>query len=791
MTPPILHDLLSHATALRALARELVGDAQADDVLQEAAMQSMVKPPAKAGPTAGWLKQVVRNVASKQRRAERTRQRYEAQVAPAIGEPADRSAEDADTMRAMTEAVTSLPDPYRRTILMRYLREMTPKEIAAATKTPVSTVKTRLQRGLELLREKLEQRDTDWRAALGAAFATPILTPSTGTVTMTASNKFLLTFAVLLPVALFAWWQDDPVADAGSASVAETNAAGTGNVAAANGTLADAADPVGSQSAAATASTDAGSVASAMQKPLQPFMRLDLVGPAAFRRAFAPTNLGKLMASADGEKLWRPLVAPLDKMWAQLDQGSPDFRASRERVLAYAGRVRVLWLMAPDGEGHERMCGVFALDMDDHTDFAALAGDVARPLQNAIQAPPTNRKVEGREVSLLLDEEEVFLSLPMVIDRQLVAFFGEGSMLEVAVTQGLAALANDVAAPQAPVSFEVDIARLVRATDVLDEAVPAKLFGLESLSSLSVQLRPDQGHVEVEATVAWGEGQRGVFAGLFPDVADLPKIRTRVPPQATPWFVAPVRPDVIFDVIVEAAGLEDDGGVEGVRASIHEELGMHIDDELLDHLGGDVMVLGDLWEKDDYDAFKEGEDLPLGGCVAFSVKNADAFQRGLDKVLLYLKRHVRQSEVREVNGVKITKLGSVFVTGLHMAVGKDLFALAIGEESVAQLEALVTTEIPVGEPALPTAALQTRHLAPAGWNALGITDLRALLGGQVGMALEMLDNPMARAMGFDFAAEETQAMMDSLLPLIKRHALGDLVTMAGFEDNRWRLRLVW
>ena len=45
MTSPILNELLQRATALRSLARELVGDARADDILQEAAIQSMTAPP--------------------------------------------------------------------------------------------------------------------------------------------------------------------------------------------------------------------------------------------------------------------------------------------------------------------------------------------------------------------------------------------------------------------------------------------------------------------------------------------------------------------------------------------------------------------------------------------------------------------------------------------------------------------------------------------------------------------------------------------------------------------------
>ena len=126
-----------------------------------------------------------------------------------------------------------------------------------------------------------------------------------------------------------------------------------------------------------------------------------------------------------------------------------------------------------------------------------------------------------------------------------------------------------------------------------------------------------------------------------------------------------------------------------------------------------------------------------------------------------------------------------------MAVGQDLFAIAIGEESVAQLEALVAGKLQTKQSPLPTAALRVRHLAPNGWNTVGLTDLRAMLGGQVAMTMQLLDHPMVRAMGFEPDPEHTQATLDAVLPLVEHHALTDVVTMAGFQGDRWPRRILW
>jgi RNA polymerase sigma-70 factor (ECF subfamily) len=50
--------------------------------------------------------------------------------------------------------VRSLPEPYRTAVVLRYAEEATPDEIAGIVGQPVATVKSHLQRGLNLLRQK-------------------------------------------------------------------------------------------------------------------------------------------------------------------------------------------------------------------------------------------------------------------------------------------------------------------------------------------------------------------------------------------------------------------------------------------------------------------------------------------------------------------------------------------------------------------------------------------------------------------------------------------------------------
>jgi len=66
--------------------------------------------------------------------------------------------EACDLSRAVAEAVAALPDEQREVIVLKEYQELTFVEIARVLQLPVSTVKTRLYRGLVLLRQKLERQ---------------------------------------------------------------------------------------------------------------------------------------------------------------------------------------------------------------------------------------------------------------------------------------------------------------------------------------------------------------------------------------------------------------------------------------------------------------------------------------------------------------------------------------------------------------------------------------------------------------------------------------------------------
>ena len=166
--PDILERLLAEADWLPRMARGLVsGDADvADDVAQQTWVAALRSPPDDARSPRGWLATVARRVVSRMARTDGRREGRERSVAPreSAVDPA-RLTERVEMQRRVADAVLSLDEPYRSTVVMRYFEDRTPKEIAAALSIPPATVRTRLHRALAMLRGRLDEKHEGGRRA--------------------------------------------------------------------------------------------------------------------------------------------------------------------------------------------------------------------------------------------------------------------------------------------------------------------------------------------------------------------------------------------------------------------------------------------------------------------------------------------------------------------------------------------------------------------------------------------------------------------------------------------------
>ncbi|HVS09663.1 MAG TPA: RNA polymerase sigma factor, partial [Planctomycetota bacterium] len=209
MTPtgPSLEVLLANAGWMRRLARRLARDeGEAEDLVQETWLAALRRGPGEE-PPASWLAQVLRNLASKAERSRRHRRSREALAArPEKLASTAELYERARLQRELASAVLELGEPYASTILLRYFEGLPPRAIARRQGVSISTVKTRLARGQERLRERLE-REHGGREAWLAALV-PLLYPASapdatlGKLLVNAKLKLAVAMAVALAVAM-------------------------------------------------------------------------------------------------------------------------------------------------------------------------------------------------------------------------------------------------------------------------------------------------------------------------------------------------------------------------------------------------------------------------------------------------------------------------------------------------------------------------------------------------------------------------------------------------------------
>jgi RNA polymerase sigma-70 factor (ECF subfamily) len=122
-----------------------------------------------------WLYQIATNLCRDRLRRRRTRGTVSLEAleetGPVIMDPrpgADEWLQQLDIGRVVRRAVEALPEEQRVVVILKEYQELTFLEIAQALDVPLSTVKTRLYRGLGQLRLRLEREGMREAAPLPA-----------------------------------------------------------------------------------------------------------------------------------------------------------------------------------------------------------------------------------------------------------------------------------------------------------------------------------------------------------------------------------------------------------------------------------------------------------------------------------------------------------------------------------------------------------------------------------------------------------------------------------------------
>jgi len=169
---PTAATLVEHVGFVHALARAaLHGDPESEDVAQEVLAAALRGPLRTPEHQRSWLARAINHRVLDLLRGRARRRVREHRAARAEAEPSTLDlVARAETGRHLVAAVLALEEPLRAALLLRFYENLPPRSIAARLGIPVETVRTRVKRGIALLRAHLAQGDAaggrSWIAAL-------------------------------------------------------------------------------------------------------------------------------------------------------------------------------------------------------------------------------------------------------------------------------------------------------------------------------------------------------------------------------------------------------------------------------------------------------------------------------------------------------------------------------------------------------------------------------------------------------------------------------------------------
>lgn len=164
--PKALNEFFSrHGNRIKSVIGSVVHEeGDADDVLQEILIQvwrESGRYSPKAGKLLGWVVTLARRRAIDRLRRKqayyRAKERYEAFLdrQPALAPPSFDEISRTDLRRYLHRRLKALPRYQRQAIELSFFTGLSHREIAAVTRAPLGTVKTRLELGLQKLTQSL------------------------------------------------------------------------------------------------------------------------------------------------------------------------------------------------------------------------------------------------------------------------------------------------------------------------------------------------------------------------------------------------------------------------------------------------------------------------------------------------------------------------------------------------------------------------------------------------------------------------------------------------------------
>ncbi|MFN0207479.1 MAG: sigma-70 family RNA polymerase sigma factor [Planctomycetota bacterium] len=230
--------LASYDRFIRSIARSLITDAHAvDDVVQQTYVAALQKPPDATNRFRAWIATVARNFARAANRKQQLHDRHERKSAKSELLPsAAEMAQIEETRHRLAQALIQLPETYRSVLWFRYYDNLPPRAIAKKLDISVETVRTRLKRGIMILRQQLDREygsRREWSLAVVPLATSGMLSSGGGSILTNASILMITKTKVwaaaaallVLSIAFWALWGfgENETKDSANVALQKTN----------------------------------------------------------------------------------------------------------------------------------------------------------------------------------------------------------------------------------------------------------------------------------------------------------------------------------------------------------------------------------------------------------------------------------------------------------------------------------------------------------------------------------------------------------------------------------------
>ncbi|HEU4418531.1 MAG TPA: hypothetical protein VFT55_06300 [Planctomycetota bacterium] len=343
--------------------------------------------------------------------------------------------------------------------------------------------------------------------------------------------------------------------------------------------------------------------------------------------------------------------------------------------------------------------------------------------------------------------------------------------------------------------MKVVAARMKERPAPFDIAQMLQDFGLRSLKFASLALGAEDKHVVSEFHLSLGDGERGLFSTVMLDQAR-PKLLRWVPGNSEAFSVGAFDAGALFAVVKSIWELMGDDvpiTFEKAMEAFTEATKVRLEEELIAHLGTEMMTVGDAEAQIDAAALDEtGSSPPIlqGSCIGIALRNGKAFGESLEKILRSRGLHAaRKTEDYADAQVHRMTLGAMLE--LEYVVTDDLLLLALGKDEAARRNLRVVLDVRAkpgegGEVAPAVAA----HIAavPAGWSGISVTQVPQILE-----ATSIVFGTLPVMVGVDDpeALDMAVSVMKGLAGEMKRFGLQVMISTSHTSERSLVQRLRW